>query len=120
ATKPRVARKYAPFLAPLQMKRDELLAHLRDYRLAMIAERTPDDSYALASRQLLEDLTVGALQREQKLLREVEAALERLEDGAFGVCEACEEKILKRRLQAIPWTRLCRECAERTQANLNN
>ena len=50
---------------------------------------------------------------EYNKLRQVDEALERLNDGEYGVCLACEEKIAPRRLVAIPWARYCVECQER-------
>lgn len=51
--------------------------------------------------------------RELALLRELEAALRRLDGGAFGVCEGCGEPISERRLEAVPWARLCIPCEAR-------
>ena len=45
-------------------------------------------------------------------LRQVDAALERLDDGEYGICLGCEEKIPARRLQVIPWARYCVGCQE--------
>ncbi len=50
-------------------------------------------------------------------LVEVEAALERLDNGTYGTCEVCGELIAIERLEALPETRMCLECrreAERT------
>lgn len=48
--------------------------------------------------------------REQKLLKKIEDALERIEAGTYGACEACGEKISIKRLEARPVTTLCIEC----------
>jgi len=112
----RVPRKHAPYARLLDSKRAELLDHLRDHRQEMVLERVPEDGVGLASLTLLEDLAVGAYQREQQLLGEVDAALGRLREGVFGVCERCGEEIPERRLKALPWARLCLRCAERRQA----
>ena len=50
--------------------------------------------------------------REKFLLKKVEKALQRVEDGSFGVCERCEEQISLKRLQARPVTTLCIRCKE--------
>lgn len=42
--------------------------------------------------------------------REIRAALERIADGSYGVCEHCEEPIGEKRLDAVPWARLCVKC----------
>lgn len=51
------------------------------------------------------------LSNEANLLREVEAALGRIESGTFGTCEACGEAIASNRLKAIPYARYCVECS---------
>lgn len=49
-------------------------------------------------------------QREQKLLSKIDEALQRIEDGEFGECESCGERIGLKRLEARPVTTLCIEC----------
>lgn len=44
------------------------------------------------------------------LLRQVEAARDRMRRGAFGICLRCEEGIPLKRLQAIPWAAFCISC----------
>jgi DnaK suppressor protein len=50
-------------------------------------------------------------QRRAAMLREIAAALERIELGEFGFCEACGEPINPKRLQFDPTSRLCITCA---------
>ncbi len=100
----------------LRSMRAELQDLLRDTRQAVLAERVPEDSIALGSQNLLQDLAVGQLQRHKQLLEEVEAALRRVEDGSYGVCGGCRNAIPARRLQAVPWARYCVSCAELRQA----
>jgi DnaK suppressor protein len=119
ATK-RMLRKHSAFERYLRSKREELMAHQADHRQEMVADRVPDDSYGLASRTLLEDMTVDTLEREHRLLGEVEAALARIEDGEFGICQGCGEHIPQRRLEALPWARFCVRCAELRQAHWKN
>ena len=45
-------------------------------------------------------------------LRMIEAALDRLNSGDFGICLACEEPIPAKRLKALPWARYCVACQE--------
>jgi len=44
-------------------------------------------------------------------LADVERALEKLDEGTYGVCDACGSPITPERLEAIPWTALCVRCA---------
>ncbi len=47
---------------------------------------------------------------EIELLRSVEQALRRIQDGSYGVCLACDEPISTKRLAAIPWAMYCLRC----------
>ena len=58
------------------------------------------------------ELQVSVHQSDGRLLRAIEEALARIRRGTFGVCEVFKQPISKARLQAVPWTRLCRECKE--------
>ena len=57
------------------------------------------------------DAEIAIAQNEEHLLEQVEAALERIESGKFGVCQQCGKPIAKQRLQALPYTPRCIDCA---------
>jgi DnaK suppressor protein len=44
--------------------------------------------------------------------RETRAALRRVDEGTYGICQECEEPINPRRLAAVPWASLCLRCQE--------
>jgi DnaK suppressor protein len=50
--------------------------------------------------------------REKYYLSKIEKALKKIEAGEFGICEACEEEISPKRLEARPVTTLCIRCKE--------
>lgn len=50
---------------------------------------------------------------EQVVLRESEVALKKIDDGTYGTCERCGKMISAARLEAIPYTPYCIDCAER-------
>lgn len=56
------------------------------------------------------EFTLGLIENEEEELHEIDAALDRIEKGRFGLCENCEKPIPKSRLKIIPYTRLCIEC----------
>jgi DnaK suppressor protein len=58
------------------------------------------------------DYAIGSLERNFSRLREVSAALRRLDSGSFGVCGNCEEEITPKRLAAVPWALFCIACQE--------
>lgn len=52
-------------------------------------------------------------QADGKLLRAIEDALTRIRHEEYGNCQECGQPISKARLEAVPWTRWCRNCKER-------
>ena len=67
-----------------------------------------DESVTVSNRHLLMSLS----ENERDKLIEVDEALDRIENGTFGICEECEEPIALKRLEAIPNTRYCIRCKE--------
>ena len=65
-----------------------------------------------AQSYLDQNLDLGLRERELFRLREIEAALVRIEDGTYGICEDTDEPIGKKRLERVPWTRLSIYAAE--------
>src|SRR5512134_3490657 len=61
-------------------------------------------------------VNIRLLQTDAKLLRAIDAALARIEDGSYGVCTMCGEDISIPRLKAVPWTSVCIECKEKKTA----
>ena len=49
----------------------------------------------------------------QQAVEQIDAALERMDEGTYGVCEVCGNPIAPARLQAIPWTTRCIDDAKR-------
>ncbi|RJQ52706.1 MAG: RNA polymerase-binding protein DksA [Desulfobacteraceae bacterium] len=54
--------------------------------------------------------------RENKLIKKIKKALERIENGTFGICETCGESISIKRLQARPVTTQCIDCKTKGEA----
>ena len=54
--------------------------------------------------------TLRIRDRERRLIRKIQSALQRIEDGSYGICEECGEEIGVPRLKARPVTRLCINC----------
>jgi len=53
--------------------------------------------------------------RERKLINKIREALQRIEDGTFGICENCGEEIELKRMEARPVTTLCITCKTRQE-----
>jgi DnaK suppressor protein len=54
--------------------------------------------------------------REHKLIKKIKKALERIDNGTFGICESCGEDIAIKRLKARPVTSQCIECKSKEEA----
>ena len=54
--------------------------------------------------------------REHKLIKKIKEALERIDNGVYGICESCEEYITIERLKARPVTTQCIECKTQAEA----
>ena len=58
-----------------------------------------------------QEFTLGLIENEQGTLEQVHEALDRIHAGTFGRCQECGDPIAKPRLQALPYTRHCIQCA---------
>ena len=94
----------------LEERQAELVAILRN-RDAITIEKSPDalDEVQNAAER---ELAIRNLDRESNLLRNVRAALRRIDEGTFGTCVHCEEEISPKRIAAVPWTPFCIDCQE--------
>ncbi|MFO8082586.1 MAG: TraR/DksA C4-type zinc finger protein [Armatimonadota bacterium] len=68
----------------------------------------PGGDAATETVERAQSMAVGASLREQ--LEEVNAALEKIEEGTYGICDSCGKQITKKRLGVLPWATLCKEC----------
>lgn len=67
-----------------------------------------------------EEFALELVENEHKLLLEVEAALERIEQGTYGQCVNCGRTISMERLKALPYARYCYCCAQKLEAQSNS
>src|SRR5580704_1197803 len=87
------------------------LDRLTRRRDEIVLERNADqlDEIQAASQRTI---AVYNLDREFNQLRDARAALRRIEEGSFGICQECEDDIHPKRLAAVPWARFCISCQE--------
>jgi len=79
------------------------------------------DTYDVASEERDREINYLLSDRDRSKVLSIDQALERIEEGTYGVCESCEGEITAERLKAMPFTRLCVQCqSEReTEAKRN-
>ena len=73
------------------------------------------DSGDVASQEVTQSFKIRIREREEKLLKKIDSALERLEEGEYGTCEDCGQAIEVKRLMARPVTTLCITCKSRQE-----
>ena len=71
------------------------------------------DPVDMAASETDASMQIRLHQTDGKLTRAIEDALTRIRNEEFGICEECGQPISAARLEAVPWTRWCRDCKER-------
>jgi DnaK suppressor protein len=99
-----------------KMKESTATTRLRDsIRIHQVAD--PVDMTQEAAER---EMAMENLDRETALVRRLRAAMERIDDGSYGVCLECEEPISPKRLKAIPWAERCIICQEWADCSAGN
>ncbi len=62
------------------------------------------------------DFQLGLVTREQELLYKIDEALQMIEDGSYGKCQKCGQRITESRLKAVPFAKLCVPCQEKEES----
>jgi DnaK suppressor protein len=78
-------------------------------------EKIPSDAGDRSEADLETDTTISMAQRHAAELQEIDAALARIADGSYGVCEECDRNIGAPRLEAQPTARRCIACQEQLE-----
>ena len=73
------------------------------------------DEGDLSTLEAARDLDYGLLSMFTKTLKNIEYALERLDEGTYGMCDECGMEIGEKRLQAMPFARYCLACQQETE-----
>ena len=98
--------------AELSAEREVLVAKLAELSTGATTHGGYDPNFADSSAVIAErgeaETPYANL---SQLLEDVEAALAKIEDGTYGICESCGGQIESARLEAIPTARLCMSCA---------
>ena len=105
-------------MTDLEQRKRELEARLADLRqrlasLKVDAARAHSSDWAEQAQERENDEVVDAIGAEtRESIAKLTSALERIEDGSYGVCKRCGGEIAAARLQASPEATLCINCAD--------
>lgn len=117
------AKKLAKFKAILEEMKDETLETIERLRQTAYETNYRESSgdHAGYTSHMADQGTDAMerekaflfLSREEKFLRQIEDALQRIELGEYGICRVCGKEIDEKRLEAVPTTRICVECKQK-------
>jgi len=113
-------KNYKKQLLALQERLGGDVSHLTDEAFNKQGDETggnlshmPIHMADLGTDNFEQENTLNLLANEEQMLKEIAAALERIDNGKFGKCEECRSEIAKPRLKELPYTRFCVECARK-------
>ncbi|OHB74554.1 MAG: hypothetical protein A2Z25_23825 [Planctomycetes bacterium RBG_16_55_9] len=119
------AAELRQFRQLLLEKRREILRNVTEFEDEALKQSRVDASGDLSSMPIHmadlgtdnyeQEFALGLMDSERKLLREIDEALERIEQNTYGLCEGTGQPISKARLKAQPWARYCVEYARRRE-----
>ncbi len=111
-------KKLKAFRERLLQKKQEILAAYhknKSYGMEADGEATQDIADKAANSYTKEFL-FSLSNTERELLQLLDEALGRIEARRFGVCASCEEDMNLKRLEAVPWAKLCLSCQEKQES----
>jgi len=110
-------RELQKFKELLLAKRNELLGNVSSMEIEVLQRESGDLSRLpihiadLGTDNYDQEFTLGLMDSERKLMREIDEALDHIDNGTYGICEGSGKPIPKARLEAIPWAKYCVEYA---------
>ena len=112
--------KVSAYRTVLENKAEEVRRSMSAQKAAQVVARLdcPSDEGDLSQQHHEEWIFLNRNTIDMKLLREIADALQRIEQGMYGVCLECEEPISVKRLDAVPWARYCVTCQEQIAARI--
>jgi DnaK suppressor protein len=109
-------KRYDVLSRMLLDRQDEIKSRLRSLREAYPVTGTlVKDEEEQSMQDFVVQMDLALVEMESETLRQINHALQRLEEGNYGVCEECDENIAEARLHALPFAELCRDCQERSE-----
>ncbi len=103
------------FREKLLVKRKELIEVVQkteSYGREIDAEGEAMDIADKASSSYTKEFMFSKSNSDRQFLQTVREAIQRIDEGSYGECSNCEGDIERKRLEAVPWALLCRNCKE--------
>ena len=103
-------KKYAAIRRDLERQRKAMLEEAVEGLANPNGQETFPDVSDQASAEAEQNFSMRIREREQRLIKKIDEALDRMDQSTYGICERCEEEIPYPRLKARPVTTLCINC----------
>jgi DnaK suppressor protein len=106
----------------LEIHREEALRSLNrlEDETRSVDSGYPQDVADLCITSLSKESLFQRTSERRRLLRMIEAALARIQQGTYGVCAGCGDEINSRRLDALPWTQYCLRCQQTSEREVGS
>jgi RNA polymerase-binding transcription factor len=101
----------------LEERRKEIQDKLRSLRESLPAEMAEvKDAEEQSVDDFVQEVDFALMEMKSQTLSKIDEAIQRLEDGTYGICPECEAEISEARLAALPFASLCRDCQENVES----
>lgn len=117
AAEPLTKAELAEIAAGLSEMKTDIAKNVEDKKNLDLLEPEVGDSIDQATQSLDKEILFELSDNERKILRDIEAALRKLEKGTYGLCEHCKSIIEKKRIKALPSARYCMTCQSGSEKN---
>lgn len=95
----------------LQMREDVLAESERAYAASQsLGKDGVPDIGDMSSNSYNQEILMNLSETQRSRVRDIDAALERMDQGVYGLCARCEEEIPLRRMEVRPFSRYCVDC----------
>jgi len=112
-----VDERYEVLKRMLEDRRSEIQGKLRSLRESMPAELAQvRDAEEQAVDDFVQEVDFALMQMKSETLHKIDEAIQRLEQGTYGICQDCENEIAEARLRALPFADRCRNCQEQYES----
>ena len=109
--------RYEVLKRMLEERRQEIQQKLKSLRETIPVEAgSVRDAEEQSVDDFVQEVDFALMEMKSETLRKIDEAIQRLEDGTYGVCAECGREITEARLVALPFATLCRSCQEHRES----
>ncbi len=109
---PKFSGKQQEYYTRLLDIRDNLVDQVRTLSAHSLSsnKQAGEELADIGSDNFIREMEIGLMSEEGRQIQEIQAAIQRLKNGTYGICSECDKKIKAGRLEALPHAQLCIDC----------